>query len=202
MDSDYVGLMQTLLLIYILFTITFLFSVLPNICTSWSLSHKLGFRSVVSEEQWPLLLFRCALSRCSSQVCKPSLSLSSLFHCYHSLPHAGLNTLTQAQRWDYQQGAGGWLHFRAVSVVQGGGDGAKVGTGEGWCCRPRREHCRGLDQGMDVWLVSSWWLCAVHHSVLQIKGGCHLGLGFSFAGHCCGKKIPNTTPVLGKTQNS
>lgn len=66
------------------------------------------------------------------------------------------------------------------------------------CCRPRREHCGGLDRGMDVWLVSSGCLYVVHHSVLQIKEGCHLGLDFSFAGHCSGKKIPNTTLVLSK----
>lgn len=145
-----------------------------------------------------LFFFTCALSLCSSRVCKPSLSLSSLLHCYHSLPHGGLNTLTKTGRWDYQQGTGGWLHFCAVSVVEGDGDGAKVGTGEGWSCRPRREHCRGLDRGLDIWLVSSGCLYVVHHSVLQKKGGCHLGLDFSFAGHCSGKKVPNITLVLAK----
>lgn len=94
------------------------------------------------------------------------------------------------------------MHFHAVSVVEGGGDDAKVGTGEGWSCHPRREHCGELDRRMDVWLVSSGCLHVVHHSVLQRKGGCHLGLGFSFTGHCSGKKIPNTTLVLGKIQNS
>lgn len=94
------------------------------------------------------------------------------------------------------------MHFHAVSVVEGGGNGAKVGTGEGWCCCPRREHCGGLDRGIDVWLVSYGCLHVVYHSLLQLKGGCHLGLDFSFAGHCSGKKIPNTTLVFGKIQNS
>lgn len=71
------------------------------------------------------------------------------------------------------------MHFCAVSVVEGGGDDAKVGTGEGWCCCPRREHRGGQNRGLDVWLVSSGCLHVVHHSVLQIKGGCHLGLDFS-----------------------
>lgn len=96
--------------------------------------------------------------------------------------------------------AGSWrlIAFPCCLCGGGGGESAKVGTGEGWCCRPRREHCEGVDTGMDVWLVSSRCLNVVHHSVFQIKGGCHLGLDFSFAGHCSGKKIPNISLVLGK----
>lgn len=132
---------------------------------AWSLSRKLCFHSVFSEEQWPLLLFRCVLSLCSSWVCKPFLSLSSLFYCYHSLPHVRLNTLTQAGRWDYQQGAGAWLHFRAVSAVEGGGDDAKVGTGEGW----------SVIQGGNI--VEGWtegWM----------YGWCHLDVFMLFITQC------------------
>lgn len=77
-----------------------------------------------------------------------------------------------------------WAQVKAGAVVQGG-----------------NIVEAGLDTGMDVWLVSSRCLYVVYHSVLQIKGGCHLGLGFSFAGHCSGNKIPNITLVLGKIEN-
>lgn len=102
--------------------------------------------------------------------------------------------------WEMGLPAGSWrlIAFPCCLCGGGGGVSAKVGTGEGCGCRPRGKHCGVLDRGMNVWLVSSGCLHVVHHPVLQIKSGCHLGLDFSFAGHCSGKYIPNSTLLLGK----